>query len=188
MKTCHSLQHQFLIAMPSLDDSWFAKTVIYMIEDNDKGSTGLVINKPHNLSVKQLLEHFHIHAEESRKDLKSTVLMGGPVDMERGFILHSPGGAWQSTILMEDNLGLTVSEDFLKAIAQYEAPENYLICLGLASWTKGQLNSEIQRNSWLTAPYNASLLFETEIEQRWKVALSMLGVSPQFLSSETGHA
>jgi putative transcriptional regulator len=188
MNASHSLQHQFLIAMPSLDDSWFAKTVIYVIEDNDKGSSGLVINKPHNLNVLQLLEHFHIHAEDQRDDLKAPVLMGGPVDMERGFILHRPCGDWQSTVLMEDDLGLTVSEDFLKAIAEHQAPEDYLICLGLASWGKGQLAGEIQRNSWLTAPYNASLIFETEMEKRWKVALSMLGVSPEFLSSEAGHA
>ena len=174
--------------MPSLDDSWFAKTVIYMVDDNEKGSSGLVINKPHDLTVAQILEHFHIHADSHRADLQGTVLMGGPVDMERGFILHQPQGLWQNTVSLKDHLGLTVSEDFLHAIAQGRAPDQYHICLGLATWSKGQLAEEIQRNSWLTAPYNASLLFETPIEQRWKVALGMLGVSPEFLSAEAGHA
>lgn len=188
MKNAHSLQHQFLIAMPSLDESWFAKTVIYVIEDNDKSTTGLVINKVHSLNVAQILEHFHIHADSQRNELQTPILMGGPVDMERGFILHQPAGEWQNTVKLNDHLGLTVSEDFLQAIAHGEAPQDYLICLGLATWGKGQLAGEIQRNSWLTAPYNASLLFETEVELRWKVALGMLGVSPEFLSAEAGHA
>lgn len=188
MELTHTLQHQFLIAMPSLDDSWFAKTVIYILEDNDEGTRGLVINKPHNLNIKQLLEHFHIHTADNRTDLQQDVLMGGPVDMERGFILHTPAGDWQSTILMQDDLGLTVSEDFLKAISDHDSPKDYLICLGLATWSKNQLADEIRRNSWLTAPYNASLIFETELEDRWKVALGMLGVAPEFLSSEAGNA
>ncbi|MDY0136718.1 MAG: YqgE/AlgH family protein [Thiomicrospira sp.] len=188
MNSAHSLQHHLLIAMPSLDESWFAKTVIYVVDDNAKGSSGLVINKPHDLRVAQILEHFHIHADSQRSDLQGTVLMGGPVDMERGFILHQPQGDWQNSVDLPDRLGLTVSEDFLHAIAEGRAPHDYQLCLGLASWAKGQLADEIQRNSWLTAPYNASLLFETPIEQRWKVALGMLGVSPEFLSAEAGHA
>lgn len=188
MKSAHSLQHQFLIAMPSLDDSWFEKTVIYIIEDNDEGSTGLVVNKPHSLSVGQILEHFHIHAELSPNELNETILMGGPVDIERGFILHQPVGDWQNTVDLDHNLGLTVSEDFLQALAKGSAPKDHIICLGTASWGKGQLASEIQRNNWLTAPYNASLIFETPLEARWKVALGMLGVSPEFLSGEAGHA
>ncbi|MBE0493165.1 MAG: YqgE/AlgH family protein [Thiomicrospira sp.] len=188
MKSAHSLQHQFLIAMPSLDDSWFEKTVIYVIEDNNEGSTGLVVNKPHSLNVGQILEHFHIHTDLSPTALNQTILMGGPVDIERGFILHQPVGGWQNTVDLNHNLGLTVSEDFLQALAEGTAPQDHIIFLGMASWGKGQLASEIQRNNWLTAPYNASLIFETQLETRWKVALGMLGVSPEFLSGESGHA
>ena len=188
MKSTHTLQHQFLIAMPNLDDSWFEKTVIYVIEDNEQGSTGLVINKPHSLSVGQILEHFHIPSELSAADLNEAILTGGPVDIERGFILHQPVGDWQNTVDLDHNLGLTVSEDFLQALAMGSAPKDHLIFLGTATWGKGQLASEIQRNNWLTAPYNASLIFETELELRWKVALGMLGVSPEFLSGEAGHA
>jgi putative transcriptional regulator len=188
MNLSHSLQHQFLIAMPSLDDSWFEKTVIYMVDDNEKGSTGLVINKPHNLNVLQLLEHFHIYGSQDNPLMQRTVLMGGPVEMERGFILHQPPGKWQNTINITPRLGLTVSEDFLEAIKHNTAPHDFLICLGTANWGKGQLANEIKNNSWLTAPFNASLVFETPVEQRWKVALSMLGVSPEFLSAEAGHA
>lgn len=186
--TTINFQHQFLIAMPSLDDSWFEKTVIYILEDNHQGTKGLVINKPHNINKKQLLEHFHIPGTQNRKDLDELIFQGGPVDLERGFILHQPAGNWQSSIELQDGLGLTVSEDFLQAIYEHNAPKDYLICLGISSWTKGQLASEIQENSWLTAPYNASLLFETPVENRWKVALGTLGVAPEFLSTEAGHA
>lgn len=188
MNISHSLQHQFLIAMPSLNDSWFEKTVIYMVDDNEKGSTGLVINKPHNLSILQLLEHFQIFGNQNSPIMKRAVLMGGPVDMERGFILHQPAGQWQNTVAITPKLGLTVSEDFLEAIKLDTAPKDFLICLGSANWNKGQLANEIKNNSWLTAPFNASLMFETPIEQRWKAALGMLGILPEFLSTETGHA
>lgn len=174
--------------MPSLDDSWFSKTVIYLVDDNEKGSTGLVINKSHTINVAQILEHFHIPADSHRPDLQAPVLMGGPTDAERGFILHQPVGKWQNTVALGDRLALTVSEDFLQAVAHGRAPQDYIVCLGLAQWAKGQLAGEIQRNNWLTAPYNASLLFETSLESRWKVALGTLGVSPEFLSAEAGHA
>jgi putative transcriptional regulator len=187
MNNFMSFEHHFLIAMPSLDDSWFARTVIYIIEDNEKGTSGLVLNKPHKLTVKQLLEHFHIDAVEDREDLQASVYMGGPVDMERGFILHQPLGAWQNSMRLPENMGLTVSEDFLQAIANQTAPKNYITCLGLANWTKGQLMNEIMRNSWLTAPFNSSLVFDTPCEQRWKAALGMLGVRPETLSHEVGH-
>ncbi|WP_044407800.1 YqgE/AlgH family protein [Thiomicrospira microaerophila] len=188
MNLSHSLAHQFLIAMPSLDATWFEKTVIYIIDDNEKGSTGLVINKPHNLNVLQLLEHFHIYGNQHSPMMKRTVMMGGPVDMERGFILHQPTGKWQNTVNITPTLGLTVSEDFLEAIKLNNAPQDFLICLGTATWTKGQLTHEIKSNSWLTAPFNASLMFETPVEKRWKAALGILGVSPEFLSAEAGHA
>lgn len=188
MKLTHSLQHQFLIAMPSLNDTWFEKTVIYMVDDNEKGSTGLVINKPHNLSILQLLEHFQIFGNQDSPLMKRTVMMGGPVEMERGFILHQPAGKWQNTINITPHLGLTVSEDFLEAIKLDSAPNDFLVCLGSATWNKGQLANEIKNNRWITAPFNASLMFETSIEKRWKVALGMLGISPEFLSTEAGHA
>lgn len=188
MKQLHSLEHSFLVAMPSLDNSWFEKTVIYIVEDNEHGSMGLVINLPHKLDVRSLLEHLEYPYTERNHHLNEPVVMGGPVDLERGFILHQSGGTWKSSISLDDNLNMTVSEDFLEAVSSDEAPDDFVVCLGFAGWEPGQLSEELQDNSWLTIPYNASLLFETPMEQRWEVALGTLGIAPEFLSSEAGHA
>ena len=114
-------------------------------------------------------------------------MMGGPVDVEHGFILHQPDGDWQKTVALPDNLGMTVSEDFLKALSQKSAPEDFVICLGFAGWEKGQLNDEIQANNWLTIPYNASLLFDVPAEKKWETAIQTLGIAPEFLSMDAGH-
>ncbi|BBP46758.1 UPF0301 protein [Thiosulfatimonas sediminis] len=188
MKQLQSLEHYFLVAMPSLDNSWFEKTVIYIVEDNQHGTMGLVINLPHNLDVRSLLEHFDFPYTERNPHLDDTVLMGGPVDSERGFILHQQGGEWKSSMPLPDHLAMTVSEDFLQAVSNEAAPDAFIACLGFAGWEPGQLAEELQNNSWLTIPYNASLLFETPLEQRWEVALGTLGIAPEFLSSEAGHA
>lgn len=188
MKEIQSLEHHFLIAMPSLDDSWFEKTVIYLVEDNEHGSMGLVINLPHKLSMADLLAHFELTATQAFDYLEHSVMMGGPVDMERGFILHTPRGDWKSSMPLPDNLAMTVSEDLLNAFADGSGPQDFMVCLGFAGWKPGQLAQEIQSNSWLTIPYNQHLLFETPAASKWEVALGTLGISPEFLSAEAGHA
>ncbi|MBF6057813.1 YqgE/AlgH family protein [Thiomicrorhabdus heinhorstiae] len=188
MNEIHSLEHNFLIAMPSLDDSWFEKTVIYIVEDNEHGSMGLVINLPHRLTVRDLWKHFEYDYNEDSPSLDDEILIGGPVDMERGFILHQPLGDWKSTLPLGDGLAMTVSDDMLEAISHDQGPQEFLICLGFAGWKPGQLAQEMQSNSWLTIPYNQSLMFETPLANRWEVALATLGISPEFLSSEAGHA
>jgi len=189
MNQLHSLEHHFLIAMPALNDSWFEKTVIYIVEDNEHGTMGLVINLPHKkLNIKELLEHFDLPIPEHSEFLDDDVLLGGPVDLERGFILHDSLGQWKSSMKLPDNMSMTVSEDFLNALSENQAPPNFITCLGFAGWEPGQLAQEIQENSWLTIPFNHSLLFATPIEERWEVALGTLGISPEFLSSEAGHA
>ncbi|MBO1923889.1 MULTISPECIES: YqgE/AlgH family protein [Thiomicrorhabdus] len=188
MNQMHSLEHHFLVAMPSLDNSWFEKSVIYIVEDNEHGTMGLTINLGHQLDIRTLLEHFHYHYNERNPHLDEQVLLGGPVDVERGFILHQPAGSWKSSMPLRDGLAMTVSDDFLQAVGDGEAPDNFLVCLGFAGWEPGQLAEELQENSWLTIPYNQSLLFETPVEQRWEIALGTLGISPEFLSSEAGHA
>ncbi len=187
MDANYSLEHHFLIAMPSLADSWFEKTVIYMVEDNDFGSMGLVINLPHKLTVQELLEHFKLSVDQTNPKLDDNVLMGGPVDMEHGFILHHGQSAWQKTLPLQDDLAMTVSEDLLKAIARNEGPKHFIACLGFAGWEKGQLQKEIQENSWLTIPYNQTLLFEVPIDRKWEVALGTLGIAPEHLSIDAGH-
>lgn len=187
MDANYSLEHNFLIAMPSLADSWFEKTVIYMVEDNEYGSMGLVINLPHKLTIQQLLEHFKLEFETDNPLLDEIVLMGGPVDMEHGFILHQEIGDWQKSLPLQDNLAMTVSEDLLQAIADNQGPKKLIACLGFAGWEKGQLQQEIQNNSWLTIPYNAALLFDVPIDSKWEVALGTLGISPEHLSLDAGH-
>lgn len=189
MNQLHSLEHHFLIAMPVLENSWFEKTVIYMVEDNEHGSMGLVINIPNKkLVISELLEHFNMPVPDNVDYLDDDVLIGGPVDLERGFILHDSGGKWKTSMDLPDNISMTVSEDFLAALSENIAPKNFIACLGFAGWEPGQLASEIQSNSWLTIPFNYSLLFDTPMEKRWEVALGTLGISPEFLSSEVGHA
>jgi len=188
MKEMQSLEHNFLIAMPSLDDSWFEKTVIYIVEDNEQGTMGLVINLPHKLNISDLLDHFDYIADDHFSYLDNPVMIGGPVDMERGFILHRPIGNWKSSMSLSDDLAMTVSDDLLEALAHQQGPEEFIVCLGFAGWKPGQLAQELQDNSWLTIPYNDALLFETDMANRWEIALGTLGISPEFLSQEAGHA
>lgn len=188
MKEMHSLEHHLLIAMPTQDDGWFEKTVIYIVEDNELGSMGLVINLAHKLSITDLLEHFDYMPEDDYPYLHRDVMIGGPVDLERGFILHRPHGEWKSSMPLQDNLAMTVSDDLLQALACDEGPEDFIVCLGFSGWKPGQLAQELQSNSWLTIPYNESLLFDTPIESKWEVALGTLGISPEFLSMEAGNA
>ncbi len=183
-----SLEHNFLVAMPSLDDSWFEKTVIYVVEDNKHGTMGLVVNLPNKINMQELLEHFSLNIPENANFLDQPILIGGPVDLERGFILHKGSGNWKSSMSLPDHLNMTVSEDLLEEISENFAPEQFIVCLGFAGWEPGQLAKEMQENSWLTIPYNESLLFETPIENRWQVALGTLGISPEFLSAEAGNA
>jgi len=188
MNQLPSLEHHFLIAMPSLNDSWFEKSVIYILEDNEHGTTGLVVNLAQNFHIRDLLTHFDFTPHPESTYLDQDILRGGPVDIEQGFILHQPQGQWKSTIHLPDNLAMTFSDDFIEALSKNQAPENFLVCLGFSGWKPGQLAQEIQSNSWLTIPYNQSLLFDTPIEKKWQVALETLGISPEFLTLEAGHA
>lgn len=173
--------------MPSLDNSWFEKTVIYIVEDNEEGSMGLVINIPHKLQFSQLLEHLEF-GTATGKDLKNQpVMMGGPVDMEHGFILYKGNSKWQHSMPLKNNLNMAASEDLLLAIGQNKGPKHFISFLGFAGWEKGQLTKEISKNSWLTIPYNEALLFDVKPDKKWNVALDTLGISPEFLSSEAGY-
>ncbi len=188
MEQLPSLAHHFLIAMPSLNGSWFEKAVIYILEDNEHGTTGFVINHPQNFQIHDLLTHFQLPIPEQASFLQQPVLRGGPVDVEQGFILHKPEGQWKSSIALPDNLTMTFSDDFIKALSQNQAAESFLVCLGFSGWKPKQLAQEIQSNSWLTIPYNEHLLFHTPINKKWQIALETLGVSPECLTQEAGHA
>jgi len=191
------LSHHFLIAMPGLEDPVFAKSVVYLCEHSERGAMGLIINKPGDLSLKHLFEKVELPL--TRQDLlQSNVLQGGPVQTERGFVLHEPmleassdeksNSIYASTLSVPGGLAMTTSKDVLEAMANGSGPQRVLVTLGYASWGEGQLESEICENSWLTVAADPAVIFDTPIEQRYDKALSLLGLQAWMLSSQVGHA
>lgn len=182
-----SLANQFLIAMPSLQDVNFAQTVTYICEHNENGAMGLIINRPTEIQVGEILEQMDMPTDQSMS-AGQTVLMGGPVQPERGFVLHSPLGGWEATMKVTGSIGVTTSRDVLAAISQNEGPTAAIITLGYAGWAAGQLEQELANNSWLTTPATREILFELPYEQRWEAAAALLGVDLNLLSGDAGHA
>jgi putative transcriptional regulator len=201
------LSHHFLIAMPGLEDPTFAKSVVYVCEHSERGAMGLIINKPGDLSLKHLFDKVELPLH--RQDLlQSNVLHGGPVQTERGFVLHdpmlekdsvdsenssaeaaaTPNSIYASTLSVPGGLAMTTSKDVLEAMANGSGPQRVVVTLGYASWGEGQLESEIGENSWLTVPADPAVIFDTPIEQRYDKALGLLGLQAWMLSSEAGHA
>jgi len=191
-----NLTHHFLIAMPGLEDENFSKSVVYMCEHNTKGAMGLIINKPGSISLRHLFDKVELPLR--RDDLmQSQVLHGGPVQTERGFVLHDPmvldnkdkdEAIYASTLSVPGGLAMTTSRDVLEALSNGSGPRRVLVTLGYASWGEGQLESEIGENSWLTVEADPSVIFDTPLEQRYERALSLLGLQPWMLSPDAGHA
>ncbi len=181
------LVDQFLIAMPRMGDSRFEKSVTYLCEHNDEGALGIVINRPLGVSLGEVLNHMSI--ETTIEDLKVTdVFMGGPVETQRGFVLHKPGGNWDSGLALNGELQVTTSRDILEAIAIGEGPEQFLIALGYAGWGAGQLEAEMADNAWLNVKSDTDIVFATATENRWQSAADLIGVDLSRMSTETGHA
>jgi len=181
------LTNQFLIAMPGMDDPNFAQTVTLVCEHSEKGALGIVINKALPMTLVEVFAQLHLDCAMSRIT-EQPVLRGGPVQTDRGFVLHTPAGRWDSSLPFSDNVHLTTSRDILDAIARGEGPERAVVALGYAGWDAGQLEEEMARNAWLTVPADASVLFSTPIEDRWHAAGRLLGVNLLHLSSDAGHA
>jgi putative transcriptional regulator len=179
--------NQLLIAMPSLADSNFFRTVTLICEHNEQGALGVVINRPTEVKLSQLLDHLKLTTEQ-QEIAELPVYAGGPVQLERGFILHSPLGEWESTLQINAELGLTTSLDVLAAVAAGDGPQHRLVALGYAGWGAGQLEQEIVDNVWLTVPNDNKILFELPVEQRWQAAASKLGIDLNLLASDAGHA
>ena len=185
------LTNQFLIAMPGMADETFAGTVVYLCEHNEKGALGLVINRPIDIKLKNL---FHkVELKLDREELaEQPVYFGGPVQTERGFVLHEKvhdGDApYNSTLSIPGGLEMTTSKDVLEAMAGGSGPLKVLITLGYSGWQPGQLEDELGRNGWLTVDADHKVIFDTPIEQRYGRALSLLGFDPMMLSQEAGHA
>ena len=180
-------RHHFLIAMPALADSVFSRSLVYVCEHNQQGALGIIINRPTNLTLGELFAQ--INAPLSKPDLeKIPVHYGGPVQTDRGFVLHEPMGQWQSTLSINDRVGLTTSKDILHAVGAGNGPSNMLISLGYSGWTQGQLEHELAENAWLSVPASDRILFDLPAEERLPAAMALLGVDYASLSEDAGHA
>ena len=186
--------NQFLIAMPSLRDGTFAGTVIYLCEHTEKGALGLVINKPIDIKLKNLFEKVDLSLD--RPELaEAPVYFGGPVQTERGFVLHESldgddgeGGHYNSSLRIPGGLEMTTSKDVLEALSSGAGPKKVLVTLGYSGWAAGQLEEEMGRNGWINVSAERGIIFDTPVEQRYDKALSLLGIDVNMLSGEAGHA
>ena len=187
-----NLTHHFLIAMPGLDDAAFAKSVIYLCEHTERGALGLIINKPSDINLKGLFAKVELPLR--REDLSDApVFHGGPVQTERGFVLHEsmmPGheSVYASTMTIPGGLEMTTSKDVLEALSTGAGPRRVFVSLGYSAWGEGQLESEISDNSWLTVPADMSVIFDTPVGERYEKAMLLLGLQSWMLSPEAGHA
>ena len=182
-----SLSNQFLVAMPSVVQGEFDHSVTFLCEHNEAGAMGLVINRPTTLKLADMFRHMGLEVDDF-PDADTPVYWGGPVQTERGFVLHSPDEEWESSLKVSADVALTTSKDILVAISEGKGPKNYLVTLGYAGWTEGQLEEEVLQNSWLTTPPDPAILFATAAPSRWAAAAKLLGVDASLLSGEAGHA
>ncbi|KIQ70895.1 YqgE/AlgH family protein [Wenxinia marina] len=182
------LAGQLLIAMPGTGDSRFAHSVVYLCAHSDDGALGLIVNKPTpEIRFRDLLDQIGIEVPGMLRDIR--VHFGGPVEQARGFVLHSPDySAGDATLEVTGEISLTASLEVLQAIARGEGPANSMMALGYAGWGPGQLESEIARNGWLTAPARSDIVFGRANEHKWTAALKTLGIDPLTLSPDAGHA
>ncbi len=177
---------QFLIAMPQLEDSFFENSVIYMWQHSDEGSIGMAVNLPLPITLSELFEQLGIK-DERPPGAPQTVLCGGPVEPNKGFILHdSNSNSWDSTLTLENNLNITTSRDILEDIARGEGPENYFVILGCSGWGPGQIEQEIIENAWFNCPANKELIFSTNFSEKPKMAAELLGFELSQLSTDLG--
>ncbi len=181
------LTGQLLVAMPGMPDNRFSKTVIYMCAHGPEGAMGLVVNKPfEEVSFPDLLDQLEIEPASCGRNIR--VQFGGPVEAERGFVLHSPDYVQDATVVMDGDVALTATVDILRAIADGDGPRENLLALGYAGWGPGQLDEEIKANGWLNVTADTDIVFHLPLEDRWRKALGKLGVDPLLLSDDAGHA
>lgn len=185
-----NLANHFLIAMPSMQDPIFGGAVVYVCEHNEKGVLGVVINKPTDMTMDVLFERIDLKVDDSVQDQVASepIMFGGPVQDDRGFVLHTPGGRFSSSLSVTDEVAFTTSIDVLEAVASGDGPQRLLVSIGYAGWSPGQLEDEISRNGWLTVGASADVMFDLPIEQRYTAAIKLLGIDPMMLASEAGHA
>jgi len=181
------LSHQFIVAMPDMNDPWFTGTVSYLFQHDTEGCMGLVINRLTSMTLGEVFESLDIECDIDEL-LDRPVYSGGPVMPEHGFIIHrSNEGPWSSTV-NNGHLRITTSPDILQAIARGAGPEDYLVCLGCSGWSPGQLEGELKGNAWLTVPGDLALIFDEGLETRYDAALRRMGIDKTFLSDSGGQA
>ncbi|MDR3435941.1 YqgE/AlgH family protein [Telmatospirillum sp.] len=186
-KSIGYLDGQMLIAMPRMEDARFARTVVYLCAHTAEGAMGLVVNRLFNaLSFPDLLKQLDIEPTPICDPIR--IHFGGPVEAGRGFVLHSSDYVQDTTLLVDDHVGLTATIDVLKAIAQGNGPRQSMLALGYAGWNAGQLDYELRENVWLNVPADDDLLFGAEIEHKWERAIAKIGVDFSMLSGDSGHA
>ena len=182
-----NLTHQFLIAMPAMADPGFSKTLTYICEHNAQGALGIIINRPTDMTLEDLFERVDLRLD-SPQLCRQPVYYGGPVQPERGFVLHRPLGEWQATLVVNPDIGLTSSRDILQSMSEQGEPSEVLITLGYAGWTAGQLEWELSQNAWLTVAADPHIIFNMPPEERLAAAMHALGVDFANLSDVAGHA
>ncbi|WP_316367959.1 YqgE/AlgH family protein [Candidatus Thiodiazotropha sp. CDECU1] len=187
MGTHTNLTDHFLIAMPRLEDPNFFHTVTYICEHTADGAMGIVVNRPMDLYLADIFEQLEI-AISTDKIAKQSVYIGGPVQSDRGFVLHDSSTEWASTLKVTAEISVTTSLDILEAIAAGKGPQHNLVALGYAGWGAGQLESELAQNAWLSGPAASEIIFKRASKERWQAAADLLGVDLSLLSGDTGHA
>ena len=181
------LTNQFLIAMPNMGDPNFDHTVTLICEHNGDGALGLVINRPTGMHLGDILAQMNLEARDPGT-AGIAILHGGPVQPERGFVIHDPGGEWGSTLTISDWAQVTTSRDVLEAMAAGSGPGSALVALGYAGWGAGQLEGEMAANAWLTVPASRELIFDVPFEDRWRAAAALIGIDIDQISGDVGHA
>ena len=187
------LTHHFLIAMPNMADPYFSRSLTYICEHNDQGALGLVINRPIDMTLQALFERLSLTLRDSEY-ADAPIYFGGPVQTDRGFVLHAPAGNWQQTLRVGEKSGLatsnglTTSKDILEAVGRGEGPARLLVTLGYAGWSPGQLEHELSQNAWLTVQAQDGIIFDTPAEERLPAAMELLGIDFATLQDEAGHA
>jgi len=185
-----NLANHFLIAMPSMQDPIFGGTVVYVCEHNENGVLGVVINKPTDMTMDTLFDRIDLEVSSAadRHMESEPIMFGGPVQDDRGFVLHTPGARYSSSLTVTNDIAFTTSIDVLEAVARGKGPERMLVSIGYSGWSPGQLEDEISRNGWLTVGADPRILFDLPIEERYSAAMKLLGIDPLMLTSEAGHA
>lgn len=181
------LRNYFLLSMPRLEDPNFQRTLTLVCDHSEHGAMGLIINRPLAVTVGEILHHLDIDTT-CDGDAQQPVHYGGPVEPERGFVIHQPPGEWEGRLDVGDDLGVTTSRDILDAMGRGQGPERYLVTLGYSGWGPGQLEAEMAQNAWLTCPASGDILFDLPAEERLTAAATRMGIDLDLLSSDAGHA